>query len=269
MKLRKWQADCINQAFERYYAKPSHFLCLATPGAGKTMMAAQLAKKLFDSQLIDLVICFSPSVIVAHDFQAELEAQTRKRLDGTLGAAGHSTTYQGMLSLSDDFWRLLVEQRTFVIFDEIHHCSGDELLAANAWGERILSKIQGKATYTLALTGTPWRSDHTPIALSRYCDQKLNIHCDYRYGLADAIKDGVCRTPLITLVDNDDISLTSETSSESFSSFTDLFENTDYSYQSLVENEDLLKALLTAYSAEVEHPFRRKMNTFQPLNIGL
>jgi len=27
--------------------------------------------------------------------------------------------------------------------------------------------------------------------------------------------------------------------------------------------------VVPAYSAEVEHPFRRKMNTFQPLNIGL
>lgn len=53
MKLRKWQRDCISQAYSQYSTGNDHFLCHATPGAGKTIMASQLAKKLFESNLID------------------------------------------------------------------------------------------------------------------------------------------------------------------------------------------------------------------------
>ena len=55
-----------------------------------------------------------------------------------------------------------------MIFDEIHHCAGSNVDNANAWGEQIILNIQDKAKYTLALTGTPWRSDAAPIVLSNY-----------------------------------------------------------------------------------------------------
>ncbi|MGC3835674.1 hypothetical protein ACPSKX_16265 [Moritella viscosa] len=58
------------------------------------------------------------------------------------------------------------------MFDEIHHCSGNSALDANAWGMEILTKIQDHAAYTLALTGTPWRSDSLPISLARYSNPK-------------------------------------------------------------------------------------------------
>ncbi len=165
------------------------------------MMASILAKKMLEKGNIDLVICLSPSVIVSEDFKSELEVQTGKRLDGKLGSNGCSLTYQGMLSLGSDFWALLSEFRVFVIFDEIHHCAGSGAQNANAWGERIISQIQGKAAFTLALTGTPWRSDSIPIVLARYCESK-RIRCDYSYGLSKAISEGVCRTPRLTLIDN-------------------------------------------------------------------
>jgi hypothetical protein len=34
MKLRKWQADCINLAFEQYQSGNSHFLALENSGSG-------------------------------------------------------------------------------------------------------------------------------------------------------------------------------------------------------------------------------------------
>jgi superfamily II DNA or RNA helicase len=71
-------------------------------------------------------------------------------------------------------------------------------------GEEILLNIQNQAEYTLALTGTPWRSDQAPIALS----SDNQIQCDYIYGLKEAVTDGVCRKPKIVLIDNDEISVT-------------------------------------------------------------
>lgn len=66
INLRNWQASCIDQALENYSKGQKHFLCLATPGAGKSTMAAVLAKKLLSNSQVDFVICFSPSKAIAH-----------------------------------------------------------------------------------------------------------------------------------------------------------------------------------------------------------
>ncbi|MFT4899457.1 MAG: superfamily II DNA or RNA helicase [Flavobacteriales bacterium] len=73
-----------------------------------------------------------------------------------------------MQYLDVNFWQLFERYRVFVIFDEIHHCAGSNIDNANAWGEQIILNIQDKAKFTLALTGTPWRSDAAPIVLSNY-----------------------------------------------------------------------------------------------------
>lgn len=49
MKLRKWQAACINVALTKYINGATHFLVLATPGAGKTVMASELANQLLSN----------------------------------------------------------------------------------------------------------------------------------------------------------------------------------------------------------------------------
>lgn len=227
-------------------------MCLATPGAGKTTMASVLSKKLFESELIDLVICFSPSAIVSQDFRIELQHQCQKRFDGSLGSSGCSLTYQGMLCLDDEFWKLLHEFRVFIIFDEIHHCAGGEISQANAWGEKIANQIQGKAAYTLALTGTPWRSNRTPIVLSNYCDNN-RVQCNYSYGLAQAINDGVCRVPHITMVDNEQITLKQGRDETEFSSFGEMLNKEKISYQDLVENDELLAYLLKQADQRLNH----------------
>ena len=243
MELRAWQSECIARALERYSSEHSDFLCLATPGAGKTTMAAALVKQLFATNMIDLVVCISPSIIISHDFQAELGKQVGKRFDGSMGSYGRSITYQTMINLGCEFWELFTEYRVFVIFDEIHHCAGSNLENSNTWGETIISKIQGKAIGTLALTGTPWRSDFVPVSLARYNDLG-EVNCDYRYGLAQAIKDKVCRSPNIMLIDNNQVTLSESGAAKSFGSFRELFQNGNCSYQSLVENETLITYML-------------------------
>lgn len=242
MKLRLWQTECIEQAVNQYKNGKPNFLCLATPGAGKTLMASTLAKTLIKRNLIDLVVCITPSLIVSEDFCFELEKQLGKKLDGKLGSIGRCLTYHSML-IEEYLWSLFDEHRVFVIFDEIHHCSGSDVYNSNAWGQKIISDIQGRATYTLALTGTPWRSDNVPIALSHYSENGL-VYCDYRYGLARAITDNVCRTPNITLIDNDKISLTESGYISKFNSFKTLLKESDCSYQSLIESEALIEYML-------------------------
>lgn len=243
MKLRAWQADCLSQAHAHYGRGQRHFLCLATPGAGKTHMASTLAAELLNTSAVDLVICFAPSVIVADDFREALAAQTGRRFDGQLGASGCALTYQAMLNLSEAFWSLLTQQRVLVIFDEIHHCAGQSLEQANAWGERILSRIQDQARYTLALTGTPWRSDQRPIALARY--GQGSVACDYRYGLDRAIADHVCRIPQLTLIDNDRIHVTRGVHTQHYGGFAALIEDDACRYEQLLFADALIRYVLT------------------------
>lgn len=243
MKLRRWQSDCVEQALTKFSQGENHFLCLATPGAGKTAMASTLAQRLLELGMIDLVLCFSPSIIVSSDFQNALEEHTQSRMDGFLGSRGQSLTYQSMLHLNNAFWTLLQTHRVLVIFDEIHHCAGDNLDNANVWGQKIIQHIQHRAAYTLALTGTPWRSDRIPIALSSY-SQDNRIHCDFIYGLAQAVQENVCRAPSITLIDNDRILVKREGETEKYSSFATLLKLSGCSYQQLIDNDELIVYLL-------------------------
>jgi superfamily II DNA or RNA helicase len=246
MKLRQWQAECIHSALATYQNGTAHFLALATPGAGKTIMASELADQLLKSHLVDLVICFSPSSIVAKDFGESLQVRTQEQFDGKMGARGRSLTYQSLQYLDDSFWQLFERFRVFVIFDEIHHCAGSNIENANAWGEQIILNIQNKAAFTLALTGTPWRSDAAPIVLSNYMHPSNKISCDYVYGLAEAIRDDVCRVPQIVAVDNDNISVIDNEETKTFNSFKSLLSQSVIPYQDVIQNEAVMTYLVRA-----------------------
>jgi superfamily II DNA or RNA helicase len=246
MKLRQWQVSCINKALNKYLDDNSHFLTLATPGAGKTLMASELADQLLKSNMIDLVICFSPSSIVSQDFSHSLQLRINERFDGLLGAKGHSLTYQSLQYFDENFWQLFERYRVFVIFDEIHHCAGSTIDNANAWGEQIIQNIQNKAKFTLALTGTPWRSDAAPIVLSNYMHPTNKISCDYVYGLSEAITDNVCRVPQIIAIDNNNISIVDDEETKTFSSFNCLLSQSIIPYQEIIENEKVIKYVISS-----------------------
>lgn len=256
MSLRQWQSTCIRKALTKYNSGYHHFLCLATPASGKTRMASTLAGLLLQKNKIDLVLCFSPSVIVATDFQDALEQQIQTPMDGRLGSKGQSLTYQSMLHQDDKFWALFDRYRILTIFDEIHHCAGDSQENANAWGDQIIQLIQGRAAFTMALTGTPWRSDRIPISLASYT-QEDKVHCDFIYGLRDAVADNVCRAPAITLIDNDRICIHQGGEEKVFTCFAGLLKHSDCSYQELISNEALITYLLEQSSKKL-HTLRNQ-----------
>lgn len=242
--LRAWQTECINIALGKYRSGRSHFLCQATPGAGKTLMAAQLAKVLFDNNEIDFVLCFSPSLSVAGGIRSTFSRKLNCTFNGEIGAVGVSNTYQSLKHIDKSFWVTMQKYRVYVVFDEIHHCSGDQYEKANVWGEEIL-KIQHLAKYTLALTGTPWRSDLVPIAMSEYTDPDGKIICDYQYGLKEAIDDGVCRKPKIVLLDNEHLTISNDLETQSFSSILELLAESNTSYLSVINNKVAMTYLLS------------------------
>jgi superfamily II DNA or RNA helicase len=239
--LRLWQDECINIALIKYQQGQSNFLAMATPGAGKTWMAAHLASRLFELDKIDLVVCFAPSINVTNSFQENLEKVTEKRMNGRMGSSGQVMTYHHLTFLSGSFWKIFQENRVFVIFDEIHHCSGQDINLSNAWGERILINIRSKAAYTLALSGTPWRSDKLPIALARYSGDPKRLECDYIYPLAQAVRDGVCRIPKIVAIDNDNIRYTNTSGGLTHhNTLRELLSDTNTTYADLLYNESII-----------------------------
>jgi len=257
MKLRNWQSECINSAISKYKLK-KHFLALATPGAGKTIMASVLAKRLYDRGDIDLVLCFSPSSIVAHDFCDALCDEFEADFDGTIGAMGNSYTYQALSTLNSTVWKLFDKYRVFVIFDEIHHCAGSNIKDANTWGLPIISKIRESSKFTIALTGTPWRSDSLPIALADYCNESGQIQCDYVYGLKDAIRNNVCRKPQVIALDNDKIIVVKDNETSHFTSFFDLLSQSIIPYSDIVTNSSVILQLLQQANI--------KLNTLRSIN---
>ncbi|MEZ8886163.1 DEAD/DEAH box helicase family protein [Vibrio sp. 10N.222.54.B12] len=243
--LRQWQSECVELALHHYQKGQSHFLCLATPGAGKSVMAAEVASRLFEQKAIDFVLCFSPSTAISQGLAYTFKNHLNCRFDGVIGALGASYTYQGLQYFDDYFWSLLQTHRVLVVLDEIHHCAGLNMTEANAWGEKVIQHIQSHARYTLSLTGTPWRSDKAPVSLSSYNINTAEIECNYVYGLSQAVKDKVCRLPSIVLVDNEMITAKSNDSeTRHFSSIREYLDEPFGYYQSIITDDTCIRYLI-------------------------
>ncbi|TQV77325.1 diguanylate cyclase [Aliikangiella marina] len=245
MKLRHWQSECATRALHHYHTKNQHFFCLATPGAGKSIMAAEVAKQLRERNDIDFILCFSPSKTVCLSLESTFSQYLGVQFDGLMGAVGRSVTYQNMAFFGDSFWQLFANFRVFVVFDEIHHCAGNSLENANSWGAEIITKIRDSAAFTLSLSGTPWRSNQTPIVLGRYIEPDFTLECDYVYGVRKAIEDKVCRQPTLVLMDNNEIRITDADSQTSrYGSLQEVLNETDCNYQSILHTPSALKQIL-------------------------
>jgi superfamily II DNA or RNA helicase len=267
IQLRAWQAECIENALAAFQ-RQSHFFCHATPGAGKTVMVALVANALFQQDKIDFVLCFSPSRAIAEGVASTFSQILGRSFNGRIGAAGGSYTYQSMDTLPEELWQVLREHRVLVVLDEIHHCSGivwGNSPIGNRWGRTILDKVQGKASYTMALSGTPWRTDDSPIVLSQYTKSTGQISCDYEYGLQKAVWDGVCRAPKIVLTDNREISLSSaDFGLKAFASISDSLRNEHITYPDFLFRDEVIDQVLSEASAKLT-----SIRKHTPLAAGL
>ncbi|EOM78216.1 DEAD/DEAH box helicase [Rhodococcus rhodnii] len=198
--LRAWQ----RRALTKYLAtKPRDFLAVATPGAGKTTFALRVASELLADRTVDQVTVVAPTEHLKHQW-AESAARVGLALDSRFSNSTGQTSsdYHGVVVTyaqiaSHPFkHRVRTEsRRTLVILDEIHH-GGD----ARSWGEAIREAF-GDATRRLALTGTPFRSDDSPIPFVNYepdAEGLMRSAADHSYGYADALADGVVR-PVVFL----------------------------------------------------------------------
>jgi superfamily II DNA or RNA helicase len=199
-RLRAWQVE----ALQRYRdLSRQDFLAVATPGAGKTTFALRVAGDLLESRVVEQLVVVTPTEHLKVQW-AEAAARAGLRLDPGLGGGrkgrsrqyqGQAVTYAGVAAATHAFEARTAAARTLVIFDEVHH-AGDAL----SWGEAI-GQAFALATRRLALTGTPFRSDATPIPFVRYvedADGTRRSEPDYTYGYAEALRDHVVR-PVVFL----------------------------------------------------------------------
>jgi superfamily II DNA or RNA helicase len=197
-KLRAWQAAALSTYLEE---SPRDFLAVATPGAGKTTYALRLATELLGRGEISAVTIVAPTEHLKTQW-ADAAARVGIHIDPRFSnsSARHSHEYDGValtyaqVASRPSLHRTRTEsEHTLVILDEIHH-GGDNL----SWGDAIREAFE-PAVRRLALTGTPFRSDTSPIPFVRYEVDRDGIRrsaADYTYGYAEALRDGVVRPVL-------------------------------------------------------------------------
>jgi superfamily II DNA or RNA helicase len=184
-------------------AAPRDFLAVATPGSGKTAFALRVAGELLTEGVVERVTVVVPTEHLKTQW-AQAAAGVGMALDPKFSnsSAQNSDEYHGVVvtyaqvASHPGRHRVRTENRkTLVVFDEIHH-GGD----AKSWGEAIREAF-GDATRRLALTGTPFRSDDSPIPFVNYergPDGLERSQADHTYGYSEALADGVVR-PVVFL----------------------------------------------------------------------
>lgn len=194
-KLRAWQQDALNT----YLAtQPRDFLAVATPGAGKTTFALRIATELLQRRVVARVTVVCPTEHLKRQW-ADSAARVGIHLDPNFSNAqgAHGASFDGVavtyaqVSMKPLLHRARTEAgKTLVILDEIHH-AGDAL----SWGDGVSEAFE-PATRRLALTGTPFRSDTSPIPFVEYEEDAEGIRrsrADHAYGYSQALRDGVVR----------------------------------------------------------------------------
>jgi superfamily II DNA or RNA helicase len=186
--LRAWQLRALDRLGDW---NEGPFLISAAPGAGKTRPALELARDLLSRKLMRRVVVLCPTTPLTRQWAAAaalLGVQLQPDAQGPNPPRdfhGVAVTYARVAS-DPGGWAAKVSADTLVVVDEAHHL-GEDL----AWGAAFMRAF-ASAPRWLLLSGTPFRSDSTPIPGVRYDNEGLVVP-DVSYTYAEAVADGVCR----------------------------------------------------------------------------
>ncbi|MGH2914172.1 MAG: DEAD/DEAH box helicase [Solirubrobacteraceae bacterium] len=188
--LRAWQQRALD-ALDGWRGEP--FLVCAAPGAGKTRPALELARRRLESGEAGAVVVACPTAPLtrqwaraAHELGLDLVPDADSPTPPS-GFHGVAVTY-ARIARAPARWARPLAARTLVIADEAHHL-GEEL----TWGQTFSQAFGDRArSHRLLLSGTPFRSDATPIPGVSY-DADGTAVPDVSYGYAQAVADAVCR----------------------------------------------------------------------------
>lgn len=186
--LRSWQRGALAE-MARWRDGP--FLMSAAPGAGKTRPALEFARQQIASGAASTVVVACPTAPLTRQWARAGDAlgvDLAPDADSPRAPAGFhgiSITY-ARIAKAPGRWARTLPKRTLVIADEAHHL-GEEL----TWGVAFAKAFGGSSRWLL-LSGTPFRSDATPIPGVRY-DTGGMAEPDVSYTYAEAVLDSICR----------------------------------------------------------------------------
>jgi superfamily II DNA or RNA helicase len=186
--LRVWQQRALDVLADW---RDGPFLISAAPGAGKTRPALELARGLLSQGAVKRVVVLCPTTPLTRQWAAAAAALGVQLEPDALGPRpprdfhGVAVTYARVAS-DPRGWAAGVSADTLVVVDEAHHL-GEEL----AWGASFQQAFAASPRWLL-LSGTPFRSDATPIPGVRYDSDGMAVP-DVSYTYAEAVADRICR----------------------------------------------------------------------------
>jgi superfamily II DNA or RNA helicase len=199
--LRAWQ-ERAREALAAH--KGEAFLASATPAAGKTTFGLRVAHELLCSGRVGRVAILAPTTHICRQWAADAARYGIDLEPGRPNAAGPepadrhgvAVTYQTVAAGPATHRRACARRPTLLIADEPHHMGDDA-----AWGASAREAF-AEAELRLLLSGTPFRSDNTPIPWVAYDADGLSS-ADFTYTYTDALLDGVCRPITFVPYDGD------------------------------------------------------------------
>src|ERR1700761_7510496 len=189
--LRAWQTGALDAMARWIQSPPTPFLLSAAPGAGKTRPALEFAREQLKAGNAGAVVVACPTAPLtrqwaraAHELGLDLAPDCDSPKPPS-GFHGVSVTY-ARIAKAPRRWASSLPRRTLVIADEAHHL-GEDL----TWGVGFSRAFEASDRWLL-LSGTPFRSDATPIPGVSYDADGL-AEPDVSYTYAEAVADRVCR----------------------------------------------------------------------------
>lgn len=186
VSLRPWQRDALD-AFSRRGS--DSFLAVACPGAGKTTFALAACRQFLGGEPRPVVVVV-PTQHLKHQwteaatrFGIHLDPEWTERSGLAADMHGIVTTY-AQVAMSAESLAAIV-RNGIVLLDEIHHAADER-----SWGDGVKLAF-APAACRLLLSGTPFRSDDSPIPFVGYSFGDYgDAIADYEYGYGEALADG-------------------------------------------------------------------------------
>ena len=203
-QLREWQKEAFRAVLEKIEFGKREFLCVATPGAGKTKFALRVAHHFMKEGLCERIVVVTPSDNLKRQWAKSAAEFSGLDIDPDFSNSQgiEAGDYHGIAItyalLGQDKQEVHAQnsfnKRTLVILDEVHH-AGDSL----TWGKSVKNAFQS-AVFRLSISGTPFRSDDNEIPFIEYDETRTSM-ADYNYSYERAIRDNVCRPVYFSIND--------------------------------------------------------------------
>ena len=184
--LRRWQRDALIAFSDRPLPD---FMAVACPGAGKTTFALAAIRQELGGTARPVAVTVPTAHLkrqwaeAAHRFGLHLDPDWDGKSALAADMHGVVVTYAQAASAADQIARQI--QGGVVVLDEVHHAANDK-----TWGDGVARAFSG-ASVRLLLSGTPFRSDDSPIPFVRYTHGDWGeAVVDFEYGYGDALSDG-------------------------------------------------------------------------------